>query len=97
MDLLISVFPAFQSLPSLSIKQFLLLLFTGYLITKVLVSKNAKGPLPPGPRGLPLLGNIFQIPQFQWLKYTEWEKEFGNPLAFSASFTADEFQVPSSH
>ena len=52
MDILISVFPALQSLPSLSINQFLLVLFIAYLFTKVLVSKNPKGPLPPGPRGL---------------------------------------------
>jgi Cytochrome P450 len=83
MDLLVSVLPALRSLPSLSIDQSLLILFTGYLFTKVLFSKK-KGPLPPGPRGLPLLGNIFQIPRLQWLKYTEWQKEFG-PI-FSLNF-----------
>ena len=83
MNLLVSVFPALQSLPSLSLNQSLLLLFTGYLITKILLSK---GPLPPGPRGLPVLGNIFQTPQFPWLKYTKWQKEFGNPF-----FTLREF------
>jgi hypothetical protein len=93
MDLLVSVFPAPRSL---SINQSLLVLVGAYLFTKVLFSKKAKGPLPPGPRGLPFLGNIFQIPKFQWLKYTEWQKQFGNAFPLSVCF-ADEFQVPSSH
>ena len=99
MDLLVSVSPVLQSLTSLSINQILLVIFTAcaYLFTKVSASKNAKGPLPPGPRGLPFLGNIFQIPKFQWLKYTEWQKEFGKPFSLLVSFAADEFQVPSSH
>jgi len=97
MDLLVSAFPALQSLTSLSINQSLLVLFTVYLITKVLLWINAKSLLPPGPRGLPFLGNILQIPKFQWLKYVEWQKEFGNPSSLSLFFTAEEFQVPSSH
>ena len=96
MDLLVSLFPALRSLSSLSIIQSLLVLFTVYLITKVLLSINAKSLLPPGPRGLPFLGNIFQIPKFQWLKYMEWQKEFGNILSLSMCFIADEFQVLSS-
>jgi hypothetical protein len=97
MDPLISMFPSLRSLPSLSFNNTLLALFTVYLFTKVVVSKKSKGPLPPGPRGLPFLGNIFQIPQFQWLKYMEWQKEFGIPFSLSMCFVAEEFQVPSSH
>ena len=97
MDLLTSMFPALRSLPSLSINQSLLVLVTAYLCTKVLLSINAKGPLPPGPPGLPVLGNIFQIPKFQWLKYMEWQEVFGNLVSLSVSFAAEECQVPSSH
>ncbi|KAL1663539.1 cytochrome P450, partial [Schizophyllum commune] len=36
-------------------------------------------PLPPGPPGLPIVGNLFDVPvDFQWLKYAEWSKEFGS-------------------
>jgi hypothetical protein len=55
---------------------------------------NTKGPLLPGLRGLPALGNIFQIPKFQWLKYMEWKEVFGNSISVSVTFTAEECQVP---
>ncbi|KIM35577.1 hypothetical protein M413DRAFT_347955, partial [Hebeloma cylindrosporum] len=80
---------------SLSIDQSILVLFTAFLFTKVVFPKKSKGPLPPGPRGLPVLGNIFQIPKFQWFKYTEWQKEFG-PI-FSLNFAGNPVVVLNSH
>lgn len=35
-------------------------------------------PYPPGPKGLPLLGNAFQMPvDRRWLVYRDWAKKYG--------------------
>jgi hypothetical protein len=35
-------------------------------------------PYPPGPRPLPLIGNLLDIPkEFSWLAYTQLSKEYG--------------------
>lgn len=36
--------------------------------------------LPPGPPGLPWLGNLFDIPsEREWVKYKEWSEQYGKP------------------
>jgi hypothetical protein len=40
---------------------------------------GAGHPLPPGPTGLPLLGNIFNFPKTgAWLLAGEWRKKYGD-------------------
>lgn len=35
-------------------------------------------PLPPGPKGYPILGNLFDLPIFKpWLVYDNWFKMYG--------------------
>ncbi|THU98256.1 cytochrome P450 [Dendrothele bispora CBS 962.96] len=40
-----------------------------------------KGKLPPGPRGLPIIGNLLQLKLDAWLPFTEWKHKYG-PLVY---------------
>ena len=44
-----------------------------------LVTKKASSlPTPPGPKKLPILGNLLDIPTtFEWITYARWTKEYG--------------------
>ena len=43
-------------------------------------------PYPPGPRPLPIIGNVLDIPkQFSWLAYCKFSETYGTPLILCRS------------
>ena len=50
-----------------------------YTLNKLLSSKPTRH-LPPGPKGLPIIGNIYDIPEkFEWVTYRELSRQYGEP------------------
>lgn len=58
-----------------------LVLIFAYLSLRLLrniITSIRTGTSPPGPPGIPLLGNAYQIPSDrQWLKFDEWTRKYG--------------------
>lgn len=49
-----------------------------YILVNELIRKNAKIPHMNGPKGLPLLGNIWDIRVNAAEKYRQWAKQYGD-------------------
>lgn len=56
----------------------LLLSCTAVVLGSRFGAKYNRYPLPPGPQGLPLLGNVLQMPTSrEWITFAAWGKAFG--------------------
>ena len=52
---------------------FFAILATAALLYAIHRRRKPSLPFPPGPKGLPLVGNLFQVPsELEWIKYHEW-------------------------
>lgn len=55
---------------------FFAILATAALLYAIHRRRKPSLPFPPGPKGLPLVGNLFQVPsELEWMKYHEWSTE----------------------
>ncbi|KAG7094385.1 hypothetical protein E1B28_007985 [Marasmius oreades] len=68
------------------LKELLLVGLSTYVVFRLLFSK--KRNLPPGPPGLPVLRNLFDIPtSFEWETYGKWADQYG-PIVSASVFGA---------
>ena len=50
-------------------------------------AKQRKLPFPPGPKRLPVVGNLLDMPAgAEWITYTRWGKLYGAPFLRGPSF-----------
>lgn len=69
--------------------------FTTWMLYKI--RQKNRLPLPPGPRGLPLIGNLLDMPKSsEWKVYHKWSRElskFSNPFELVEAGTHPSFNT----
>jgi hypothetical protein len=66
-----------MSVNSITVLDFCLAALAVYIV-RSLFHPRQPAPLPPGPKGLPLLGNVLDMPtEKEWLTFAEWGEAWG--------------------
>ena len=48
------------------------------IVATISYTSKKRHPRPPGPTGLPVIGNMLQLPrEKEWLTYAEWADKYG--------------------
>ncbi|KAI0791963.1 cytochrome P450 [Abortiporus biennis] len=75
LDFPIVVFPNDRIIAVLALSLWVYAAYRFFDVTRRYV--RSKELLFPGPKGLPLIGNVMQIGRFPWYQMTKWSQEFG--------------------
>ena len=58
------------------------------VIHRLYKSASLNMKLPPGPRGWPVIGSVFDIGPHMWLTFTEWKKQYGEYFGYELVWQA---------